>query len=225
MDNSSGDRLRLVADVLFSGVKAELARFLGLKPQTLSKYLSGDINMGGGFLKKLSSLGVNADWMLTGKGDMMNPQKLIPDEQWKRLIIVRDSVQINNGSPQRWAKSLGVSLQEYLAWEYNQSEIPPAILHKIYEMIKTVIRSEWWYEGKGDKLHEVHRLPGIEIREGPSVAAFTPTAYTSAPTPEDEIRDAFQYLYDKGDITQRAIVFMVLDRLKTKGVDVQIRQH
>lgn len=71
MSYDTGDRLKEVAEALFDGNQSELARQLGMKPGSFSKYTSGKTLPGGRVLQKLSDLGVNLHWMLTGKGEMM----------------------------------------------------------------------------------------------------------------------------------------------------------
>lgn len=68
----TGDRLRTVADRLHGGNKSELARSLGMQPSSFSKYLDGDRRPGAVVLEKLSRLGVNVDWVLTGEGAMLD---------------------------------------------------------------------------------------------------------------------------------------------------------
>ncbi len=45
----------------------EFAKALGMIPQTLNSYLSGRIAPGSEVLMKLSDLGCNIEWLLTGK--------------------------------------------------------------------------------------------------------------------------------------------------------------
>lgn len=68
----TGARLRAVADRLHKGNKSELARSLGMKPASFSKYLSGERRPGAVVLEKISRLGVNIDWVLTGEGPMLD---------------------------------------------------------------------------------------------------------------------------------------------------------
>lgn len=69
--SGTGDRLRAVADRLHGGNKSELARSLGMKPASFSKYLDGNRRPGAVVLEKLSRLGVNINWLLTGAGSML----------------------------------------------------------------------------------------------------------------------------------------------------------
>lgn len=143
-------RINRLVDTFTRGNKSAFSRKLKISPQSLHNYISGERKPGNQFLTKLSTLGVNSEWMLTGSGQMINFDKLTPDAPWKRLIILRHRIQQNRGTPRLWAESLGVSLEQYQKWEHNQEDIPPEVMDAIYEQVKEWIRKEWWYEGKGD---------------------------------------------------------------------------
>lgn len=67
----TGKRLRQIANRLYDGNKSELARALDMKPPSFSKYVQGQRRPGTTVLKRLSRLGVNLHWFLTGEGSMM----------------------------------------------------------------------------------------------------------------------------------------------------------
>lgn len=67
-DSGTGHRLRVVANRLFDGNQSELARSLGMKPPSFAKYFDGRRQPGAVVLKRLAKLGVNVNWMLTGRG-------------------------------------------------------------------------------------------------------------------------------------------------------------
>lgn len=69
--SGTGERLRAVADRLHGGNKSELARSLGMQPSSFSKYTDGRRRPGAVVLEKLSRLGVNINWLLTGTGAML----------------------------------------------------------------------------------------------------------------------------------------------------------
>jgi phage repressor protein C with HTH and peptisase S24 domain len=75
-NNETGTRLRQIADRLYEGNKSELARSLDMKPPSFSKYVQGHRRPGTTVLKRLSRLGVNLHWFLTGEGSMM---RTVPD--------------------------------------------------------------------------------------------------------------------------------------------------
>jgi phage repressor protein C with HTH and peptisase S24 domain len=68
----TGVRFREVARRLFDGNKSELARSLGMKPSSFAKYTNGRRQPGAGILVKLSRMGININWFLSGEGDMLD---------------------------------------------------------------------------------------------------------------------------------------------------------
>jgi len=73
--DGTGERFRRVAELLFDDNKSELARSLGMKPGSFTKYLRGKRRPGAKILKRLTRMGVNINWFLTGDGSA-----LLPDE-------------------------------------------------------------------------------------------------------------------------------------------------
>lgn len=67
----TGKRLRALADRLYGGNKSDLARSLGMKPTSFVKYTKGRRRPGAIILAKLSRMGVNINWLLTGVGPML----------------------------------------------------------------------------------------------------------------------------------------------------------
>lgn len=70
--SKTGERLREVADRLHGGNKSELARSLGMKPASFSKYIHGNRRPGAVVLEKLSRMGVNINWFLSGVGPLLD---------------------------------------------------------------------------------------------------------------------------------------------------------
>lgn len=70
-NQATGIRLRQIANQLYEGNKSALARALDMKPPSFSKYVQGQRRPGTTVLKRLSRLGVNLHWFLTGEGSMM----------------------------------------------------------------------------------------------------------------------------------------------------------
>jgi hypothetical protein len=71
MSKKIGKRLLEIADVLYEGNKSEMARDLGKRPQNLYQYTSEARAPGAAFLMELCYNGVNINWVLTGKGEML----------------------------------------------------------------------------------------------------------------------------------------------------------
>jgi transcriptional regulator with XRE-family HTH domain len=157
---TSGERFKYLANAFFEGNRSELARHLDIQPQSFSKYTGGDITPGGKILANLYELGVNTTWIVTGDGEIYNPDKLPPDKQWKRLFILRNRIIRFGGTQQKIANQLGVDLETYQKWEMGLEEIPETYIDRIYSMVERLVRKEWWYEGKGEMAYKTMTLPG-----------------------------------------------------------------
>jgi phage repressor protein C with HTH and peptisase S24 domain len=68
----TGERFRRIADELFDGNKSELARSLDMQPSSFAKYTDGNRRPGSKVLERLSRLGVNINWFLSGEGQMLD---------------------------------------------------------------------------------------------------------------------------------------------------------
>lgn len=67
----TGERFRILAEALYDGNKSDLARALDMKPGSFTKYLRGARRPGASILERLTRLGINVNWFLTGEGQMM----------------------------------------------------------------------------------------------------------------------------------------------------------
>ena len=88
----TGDRLREIAKQMYDGNQSDLARALGMKPPSFSKYVQGNRRPGAAVLKRLTLLGVNLHWFLTGEGSITRsssapaqPLPVVPDTEPSRL--------------------------------------------------------------------------------------------------------------------------------------------
>ncbi len=70
--NRIGERLRKVAQLLFDGNKSDLARAMDMKPSSFGKYLRGTRRPGASVLERLTRMGVNVDWLLTGRPPILH---------------------------------------------------------------------------------------------------------------------------------------------------------
>lgn len=147
---TTGKRFIYIADALYDGNRSELARTLGIAPQSFSKYTSGDITPGGKIVTKLHEEGVNPKWIVEGVGEPWDVHHLAEDKPWKRLIILRYRSKVFSGTRRIAAGMLGVDVGVYEDWELGKEEIPPAVMDQIFAMISRHIRKEWWYEGEGE---------------------------------------------------------------------------
>ena len=90
----TGKRFRRVAEVLFDDNKSELARSLGMKPGSFTKYLREKRRPGAKILKRLTRMGVNINWFLTGEGPILRPDSsLNPSSSMSASELQNDSVQ------------------------------------------------------------------------------------------------------------------------------------
>jgi SOS-response transcriptional repressor LexA len=68
--NSVGSRLREFADKMFVSY-SDLANRLETRPQHLNNFFSGQTMPGAELLARLSKLGLNINWLMTGMGEML----------------------------------------------------------------------------------------------------------------------------------------------------------
>lgn len=66
MSSETGERFHKIANEVFDGSLSDLARALGMKPGSFSKYSSGKTMPGGSILKRLIALDINLNWFLAG---------------------------------------------------------------------------------------------------------------------------------------------------------------
>lgn len=67
----TGERFRMLADALYEGNQSALARAIDMQPGSFTKYARGARRPGAPVLKRLTRLGVNVNWLLTGEGPML----------------------------------------------------------------------------------------------------------------------------------------------------------
>lgn len=65
---------------------AELARRMNISPQTIQAYIDGRVYPGGPFLAKLSDLGCDINWLLTGK--VSTDMKYVPIEEAEKVRML-----------------------------------------------------------------------------------------------------------------------------------------
>jgi hypothetical protein len=64
----TGNRLSRIVDEKYDGNASALARDIDMNPTTFYKYTSGDRRPGPSVLVRLTDLGINLHWLLTGEG-------------------------------------------------------------------------------------------------------------------------------------------------------------
>lgn len=82
------DRVKLALDAIPEAIPADLARFVGIRPASVSDWLSGKSGSlkGENLMKAAKFLRVNPDWLATGKGQMergAEPAFLRPITVWE----------------------------------------------------------------------------------------------------------------------------------------------
>jgi SOS-response transcriptional repressor LexA len=70
MNNLVKDRLRLLRTILGGGNQTQFAEKLGVTQTSLSKYENGTVDIPDEVKVKISELGINLHWLITGNGEM-----------------------------------------------------------------------------------------------------------------------------------------------------------
>jgi SOS-response transcriptional repressor LexA/DNA-binding XRE family transcriptional regulator len=70
MNNSIGDRLKLLRASLGGGNQTQFAEKLGITQTSLSKYENGTVDIPDGVKIKIGGFGINLHWLITGTGEM-----------------------------------------------------------------------------------------------------------------------------------------------------------
>lgn len=66
MKHKTGERFKKLAEELYEGNISDLARHMGMSPQSFNKYAQGKTMPGGKVLKRLIAIDVNLNWLLAG---------------------------------------------------------------------------------------------------------------------------------------------------------------
>jgi len=108
---------------------------------------------------------IRSDWLVLGKGDVFDYNAIGDDDQWKRLLIIKNRTRIFHGTTRVAAQILQVDIDAYENWEMGLEPIPEKIIDQIYAMVQTYVRKEWWYEGKGEIFLETDRIEQSFVNE------------------------------------------------------------
>jgi transcriptional regulator with XRE-family HTH domain len=93
---------------------SEFARSLEMSPQTLNSYLSGKIAPGAELLVKLSDLGCDVEWLLTGSSrNQSSEESFVGDKNGKRFRVL-GTVPAGRADIQDWSE-----LNEFKDLEYD----------------------------------------------------------------------------------------------------------
>ena len=79
-DEEIKKRIRILIDSTWSGNLSEFARAIDMKPSDIQNMLSNDKRgVPASFFKAVPKSGVNLNWLVTGKADMLRHDKQISD--------------------------------------------------------------------------------------------------------------------------------------------------
>lgn len=86
-----GDRIRLFGLSKYGKIK-DFADAMHMKPSNLQLYMSGRREPGTVILQRISAVGGNTDWVLTGEGEMLSGKRPLNgrEEEIKRRFNVED---------------------------------------------------------------------------------------------------------------------------------------
>lgn len=194
---------------LLSLSQQEFAENFNLTQSVYQKYESGQRKVPNELLSGIiSHFGFMSDWIMTGKGDMVNPDKIDSDKMWKRLNILRHRFLLFNGRQERISEMLNVGLDQYCKWEYAYETIPNSVIEQIYSLVKPDVRKDWWYEGKGEMYNEVQTF-----RYEP------PPDFDNNVTSVQELIEALWK--ENLSVPGRAYVFMMVNYLNKLGIPIK----
>lgn len=172
--HKTGGRIKRVAEELYEGNISELARNLGMTPQTFNKYAQGETTPGAKVLQRFSGLGISLNWLLMGKGDMYGLTEGNPE-----LSQLEENGLTNNAERIKWirlfykktitdmASIMSVSPTRQLNIEKGGRKLWPEYIERIFKNFPDV-REAWLKEGEEPKLHsypteEARKQSGNEI--------------------------------------------------------------
>lgn len=202
----TGDRFETVAELLFNGNKSELARNLEMKPASFSKYTSGSTMPGGEIIRRLTDLGVNAHWFITGKGEPVYRGDTIPGNA--DMAIQEPQVAYD-------LEEAGVSLYRIPVLDVETEAGTGAI---VYEDADANDSAEWMTEGYIRHNYSVapDRVRNIRVRGN----SMTPTI-----RPGDRVRVAIHQgedLWDGAIYVIRSPSGLIIKRLHLLPENVQL---
>ncbi|WP_146110177.1 S24 family peptidase [Salinibacter sp. 10B] len=168
----TGDRFRRIAEEMFDGNASELARALAMQPSSFYKYLNGERQPGASVLRRLTQLGVDLHWFLTGSGSMVRdnshlntlppvdstetqrkgtqrqetPDVEVSDQTPHRVMLTRVVVE-EDGSP----RLKDIEIEEWLS---------ESLIRQTYGVDPSILRV---FRVSGDAMKEI-LCPGDRIR-------------------------------------------------------------
>jgi transcriptional regulator with XRE-family HTH domain len=215
------ERLRVARKNILGKTQAEFAKELNITQAAWNRVETGKNNLTVENLKLISiKHGIYTDWVLHGKGEVLDWKKIQHNSQWNRLFILRRRLIHFGGAQLQVAERLNVDLETYQQWELGLEEIPEEIVDRIYSMVHTHIRKEWWYEGKGEMKKENPGKPE-KTEPGDIVTTINLQGKPSAPfkTHAEEIEDLIDHAVHQNVLKYReAFGILLKDKLREIGV-------
>jgi phage repressor protein C with HTH and peptisase S24 domain len=142
------DRLQNVAEELYSGNKSELAREIGMKPSTFSKYATGSQPPGRSVLSRLASIGININWLLHGDGPMMakngeDTPKMVLRDKDLAYELEDSGIEMQRVPELRVEAEAGEGIEVYVPDEIEEDEewLSTAFIRREYQVAPEKVRT------------------------------------------------------------------------------------
>lgn len=214
MKHPTGDRLKELANVLFEGNISEMARAIGMTPQSFNKYVQGDSLPGGVVLMRLTEIGVNLNWLFEGVKPIFYSQ--INEDPALTSLESQDINQLglrikwvrlyHRKTLKEFSRECDVSTTKQLKIEQSEEQPTPEYLSRLSESFPNVSES-WLIENKPPKLKSVLNEPRKEYMES------IPAADLSAAESQilDEVKQFSDFLRNRP--LRPAVKRVLLERL------------
>jgi phage repressor protein C with HTH and peptisase S24 domain len=98
MDENFSNRLKKIINEKFAGRNKDFAKALGVSPENVSRWLSGEQGMARRNLVKLEKLGIDTAWLLYGKGEpYLIRENQLKQVEYQEVLIRHSRVPVNAG--------------------------------------------------------------------------------------------------------------------------------
>lgn len=161
MKKDIGSRFKIIADELFDGNISELARTMGMSPQSFNKYAQGDTLPGTVVLKRVIEVGINLNWLLSGI-----PPMRISDIQEAGVIS------FTNADIEKYGEKGIEEIANSAPKELKLSQLNPEVYNSPVKMMSYVIKDfelAWEKEGvhlpEAQKKEVLHKMMDIIIQQ------------------------------------------------------------
>jgi phage repressor protein C with HTH and peptisase S24 domain len=129
------ERLKKIIDDKFEGKKRKFADALGIYPEYVSRWLSGEKGISQKNLRKLKELGVNISWLLYGTGEpYLSKESQLKPVEHQEMLFRHSRVPVNAGkgfAPEFMIEYVKDTIRFYsprfIAFEVNGDSMEPLI--------------------------------------------------------------------------------------------------